>query len=143
MEDTHASEIPLRYMCVIAIFDQIEAMDKHREINIKYEYIAMDSLRLYDENTNILTWQINIQKKMTDINDINIKLILRNTKNIEGVNFDSETDKAKIDNIGNDTQVTWHYDIIKAQEVKDTTIKFTVHDSSIHFRMIVFIVYLE
>jgi len=65
------------YICVIAMFDEIDAKEKPLEIFIQYEYVAQNILRFREANTNLMNtivWYFDNYKRLQPLE--NIKFIL-------------------------------------------------------------------
>jgi len=69
------------YLCVIAIFDEINAKDKSQFVEIEYEYIAQNILRIKEadlssrinnKNYNSIVWFYDNFKRMQQIENINL-----------------------------------------------------------------------
>jgi hypothetical protein len=78
LSESEASHHP--YVCVIAIFEEINANHKNHVINIEYEYVALNLLRLTNHYKNSIVWYYDNYKRIQPIDYIKFSINIENPK---------------------------------------------------------------
>jgi len=139
------------YICVIAIFEEIDAKEKLSEIFIQYEYIAQNILRFRDNGNNSMmnsvVWYYDNYKRLQPMENIKFileivdyKLEINNLKN-----YNSTITKNKVDTnhiIGypdkyivnfnketNSTVITWNFKNIPENDYQKISIDLPIFNS--------------
>lgn len=84
------------YICVIAIFDEVDANKKNFNVNLQYEYIAQNILRYKETSTNpenTVVWYYDNYKRIQPIDNIKFNLELVHNNIIKMTNADKEKNK--------------------------------------------------
>jgi hypothetical protein len=107
----------LPYICVIAIFDELNANDKNQIIEIEYNYFAQNILRIsenktYSKNNMFNQTEIGFEKKLTNHTTKNNSLT-------QEYNFKNE--------------IVWYFDNFKRiQSINDIKFKIAFHNTMIN-----------
>jgi hypothetical protein len=139
------------YICIIAIFNEIEAKEKSVEVYVQYEYIAQNILRFRDNRnkslTNSIIWYYDNNKRLQSIENIkftieiiDFKLNLNNqnqnnstlnTSKDQSSNFIGYPDKFFLDynNDRNSTIITWNFKNIPENDYQKISIDIPMFNS--------------
>jgi hypothetical protein len=135
LEETNTWVIPKPYICVISIFEEIDAKINPKIVEIEYEYIAQDIIRLKDD-INKIVWYYDNNKKMTEINNISTSLIIRNRITMKDAVYYPDKNY-KLDVKNNDTFISWTIGKLKENEYQKIWLEFPIVDSNIKYRKFV------
>lgn len=112
------------YLCLIAIFEEVDAKLQDKVVEIEYEYIALNFLRLKEkseynkESQNTFVWYFDNYKRMHFIGGINLSIVFNNNKlnSYNITDFTSYPDKISYELIKekNQTAFHWHTSELKA-----------------------------
>lgn len=127
------------YICVIAIFDEINAKEISKNIEIQYEYVAENILRVKNQNINSIIWYYDNFKRMQTVENINLVVKFTNSKLrvSEMINNHLIAYPDKIDKIvdKNFTSFTWSNTILKPNEFRKFTLDLPIFNE--HCRKLV------
>jgi hypothetical protein len=127
------------YVCVIAIFEEIDAKAKPLEVDIEYEYLAQDIIRSKEvENKNSIIWYYDNFKKKEPIYNITFKLKIdssllpKNDTSIIGYpeKFTNSTN-AQV------TEFTWNIEKLNSEEFKNIYLEIPKSIDTLKIRKLV------
>lgn len=142
------------YICIIAIFDEIDAKEKPVEVFIQYEYVAQNILRFREGLTsmNSIVWYYDNYKRLQSIE--NVKLILEfldynlssNSTNIQTLmlnkteNFIAYPDRHTLiyNKTTNSTIITWEFKVIPENDYQKISIDLPLFNSKCRKLVIIF-----
>lgn len=130
------------YICVIAIFEEIEAKDKPMEIFIQYEYVAQNILRYREADNlmNSIVWYYDNYKRLQSMDNIkfileisDFKLKSNNTlnHNTTGDGLIAYPDKYKtvFNQETNSTLISWNFKSIPDNDYQKISIDLPMFNS--------------
>lgn len=130
------------YICVIAIFDEIDAKEKPLEIFIQYEYVAQNILRFREASNlvNSIVWYYDNYKRLQPMENIKFvieisdyKLNSNNTlsQNVTGDNLIAYPDKFlnEFKQETNSTVITWSFKSIPDNDYQKISIDLPIFNS--------------
>jgi len=130
------------YICVIAIFEEIEAKDKQIEIFIQYEYVAQNILRFREAHNlmNSIVWYYDNYKRLQPMENIKFlleisdyKLKSNNTLNYNNTwkNLISYPDKytTSFNEETNTTVISWNFKSIPENDYQKISIDLPIFNS--------------
>jgi hypothetical protein len=118
------SVIQYPYVCIIALFDEIDAKGKSKEVEIEYEYLAQDIIRYKEDKENTILWYYDNKKRKEPIYNINLKLKIDNQLVVDDKKLIGYPDKY-IKTKGKEmTEFNWHIDKVNFDSYQPVSLDF-------------------
>ena len=139
------------YICVIAIFEEIDAKERPIQIYIQYEYVAQNILRFRESNylMNSIVWYYDNYKRLQtmenvkfvlEISDYKLSLNNTNSQNTTAQNIISYPDKysTSFNQDTNSTIITWNFKSIPNNDYQKISIDLPIFNAKCRKLVIIF-----